>query len=114
MTVTVLPKQVGSVSVANANLTLKAGDEVEIVVKVSRSNDYNDGFDVKLVLPKDVTGISADEVTIPAGQSEVKLILHADEDAAPGPRNNIGIVATAVLQGVTLTHEIKINVVVQK
>jgi hypothetical protein len=111
--VTVLPKQVATLTVANPP-ALKPGTQAELVVKVARQFDYAGDFKVKLVLPTDVKGISADEVTIPAGQNEVKVILRAAADAVPGPRNNISVQATAVLQGVTLTHETKINVTVTK
>ena len=114
VTVTVLPKTVATLSVSNAAPALKPGDQFELVVKVARTNDYTDSFKVKLVLPKDLKGISAEEVTIPAGKNEVVLLLDADEDAIPGPRNNITVQATAVIQGVTLTHETKINVMVTK
>jgi hypothetical protein len=112
--VTVVPKTVATLSVGNAAPSLKAGTQTDVVVKVARMYDYADSFKVKLVLPPEVKGLHAEEVTIPAGQNEVKLVLHADEDAAPGPRNNITVQAVCVLHGQTLTHETKINVTVTK
>ena len=52
--------------------------------------------------------------TIPPGQNEVKLALKAPEGAALGNRANLTIRATAVLSGVTLNHDLKINVNVVK
>jgi hypothetical protein len=112
VTLTVLPRTVANLSVSNAAPALKAGDEFELTVKTARTNDYTGEFKVKLVLPPEAKGISAEEVTIPAGQNEVKLKLKAAADAAPGPRNNLTVQATAVLEGVTLTHETKINVTI--
>jgi hypothetical protein len=112
--VTVVPKQVATLAVSNAAPTIKAGVETELLVKVTRLHDYAGKFTVKLVLPADVKGLETDEVTLEAGQNEVKLLLLADEDAAPGPRNNITVLATCELQGLTLTHETKINVNVTK
>jgi hypothetical protein len=114
VTLTVVPKQVATLTVVPPPAPLKPGTQTELVVKVARQADYNESFKVKLVLPTDVKGISADEVTIPAGQNEVKLILQTAADAAPGPRNNIAVVATAVIHGLTLTHETKINLNVTK
>jgi hypothetical protein len=111
---TVLPKQVATLTVSNPAPALKPGTQAELIVKVARQYDYGDAFNVKLVLPPEAKGLSADEVTIPQGQSEVKLILRVADDAVPGPRNNLTVQATAILQGVTLTHETKINVNVIK
>jgi hypothetical protein len=111
---TVVPKQVGTLTVANPAPSLKAGTQVELIVKVARQFDYNDSFKVKLIMPADVKGISAYEATIPAGQSEVKVIVRAADDAVPGPRNNITVQATAVVEGLTLIHDTKINVTVTK
>ncbi len=111
---TVVPKQVARVTVSNSAPALKPGGEVELVVKVARQFDYAGSFNVKLALPADAKGIGADEVTIAAGQNEAKLVLRADEDAVPGPRNNLVVQVTAVVKGLTLMHEAKINVSVNK
>jgi hypothetical protein len=111
---TVVPKQVATLSIVNPPATMKAGAEVEVTVKVVRTNDYTGDFTVRLLLPPDVKGIEADDVTLPAGQDEVKIILRTEDDAAPGPRNNLTVQAMCELQGMTLTHEAKINVNVTK
>jgi hypothetical protein len=113
--VTVLPKQVAQLSVANANPTVKMGNQVEVVVRVNRLHEYADAFKVKLVLPAGVQGISADDITIPAGQTEAKLLLRVPANAAPGNRPNLTIQAVAMVNGnVPLKHETKINVNVVK
>lgn len=112
---TILPKQVASLSVNNPNPAIKPGAQMELIVTVSRQYDYQGAFQVKLVLPPGTQGISADEVAIPSGQNQAKLILRVAPDAAPGNRANLGVQALAVVQGgVTLTHETKINVNVVK
>jgi hypothetical protein len=113
--VTVVPKQVATVSVNNANPMVKLGGQFELVVRVSRQFDYADTFKVKLILPPNTQGISADEVTIPAGQNEAKLILRVPPDANPGNRANLTVQASAVVNGsLTLNHETKISVNVVK
>jgi hypothetical protein len=115
LTVTVLPNQVASVSVSNANPTLKIGTQTELVVKVTRLHDYAGEFKVQLVLPPNVSGVMADEATIPTGKDEVKVLLKANADAAPGNRQNLVVRATATLDGnLPLIHEAKINVNVIK
>jgi hypothetical protein len=111
--VTVVPKQVATLSVASP-ATLKAGEEIEVQVKVARTYEQAGAFKLKVVFPKEVTGLEADEVTLPASQNEVKIVLRADEDATPGPRNNIAVEATCQLHGVTLTHVAKFNVNIGK
>jgi hypothetical protein len=84
-------------------------------VKLSRLNDYDGPFKLQLVLPPNLKGLGADDVAVPAGQNEAKLVLKAPSDAAPGNRQNLVVRADAVLSGdVTLTHEAKINVNVVK
>ena len=51
MTLTVLPKTVATVTLATRRRTLKAGAQVEVVVKVTRQFDYAGEFKVQLVLP---------------------------------------------------------------
>ena len=112
---TVLPKQVANLTVDNANPTVKLGMDGVLVVKVARQFDYNDPFKVQLILPPGVTGVTADEITIPAGASEAKLTLKVPTNTPPGQKQNITIRAVAVVNGnVTLNHETKINVNVVK
>jgi hypothetical protein len=113
--VTVLPKQVANLTVDNANPTVKLGMDGVVLVRVARLFEYNDPFKVQLVMPPGVTGVTADEITVPAGASEAKLTLRVPANTPPGPRPNITIRALAVVNGnVTLTHETKINVNVVK
>ena len=113
--ITVLPKQVATVSLANAAVTGKPGTQSEVVVKVARQQDYAGEFKVQLVLPANIKGVSADEVTIPAGQNEGKLIVKIAADAAPGNRPDLIVRATAMQNGnVPTPHETKLSVNVVK
>ncbi len=115
VSVTVLPKQVAQLSVSNGNPTIKVGKQAEIVVRVNRQFEYADAFKVKLLLPPGMQGVSAEEVTLPAGQNEVKFVLHVPAGASPGNRPNLTIEATALVNGnVPLKHDAKINVNVVK
>src|SRR5262249_1151551 len=73
LTLTVLPKQVATLSVNNAAPNLKAGTQTELIVKVARQFDYAGEFKVDLVLPPNTPGISADPVVIGPNQNEAKL-----------------------------------------
>lgn len=115
LSVTVVPKVVAELRVSASPVNVKVGGESAVVVRVQRRLNYQGEFTVKLVLPKDVVGVEADEVKIPAGQDEVKLLLRAPEDASPGARNNLVVKATALWNGKTPTvHEVRLNVNVVK
>jgi len=95
---------------ALAGNNLKAGSTGELVLKVERQYDYTGDIKVKFAAPMGVTGITAADVTIPAGKDEVKLMVKAAEDAKPGAVSNATITATAVYGGkYTITHEAKIS-----
>ncbi len=112
---TVLPKQVATLSVDNPNPTIKVGAEGTIVVKVARLFDYADAFKVDLVLPPNIKGVSSDNITIGPGMNEGKMILKIAAGTPPANLQNLTLRAVAVVNGnVTLTHETKINVIIAK
>ncbi len=114
VTLTVLPKQVATLSVDNANPQLKLGAEVVVLVNVARQFEYADTFKVTL-LPENANGVTATDVVIPAGQNQAKLTLKVPANAAGGARANLTIRAVAVVNGnVMLNHDVKINVNVVK
>lgn len=115
LTITVLPKSLAQLSLSSNSMSVKAGGQSEVVVRVQRRFNYDGAFTVKLELPKDVAGVAAAEVVIPPGQNEVKLLLKAPADAKPGNRDNLVVKATALFNGKTPTvHEAKLNVNVVK
>jgi hypothetical protein len=114
--VNVIPTSVAKVTVgtlpANA---IKQGLSGELLIKVDRQYDYAGEFKVKFELPKGMTGVTAQEVTIPAGKDEVKLILKAPIDTKPGAVSNAVITLTAMYGGKhAVTHEAKVNFTVVK
>lgn len=112
---TILPKQVATLSVDNINPTVKVGAETAIAVRVARQFDYADAFKVELILPPNVKGVTADSITIAPGSNEAKMNLRVAAGTPPANLQNLTLRATAVVNGnVTLTHEIKINVNVAK
>ena len=115
VTLTILPKQLATVSIPPANAKVKAGGEVELVVRVNRLNDFTGEFKVQLILPPKMTGIEADEVTIPAGKNEAKLHLEVDDSVSPGNRSNLIVRATAKFNAKTpVSHEAKFTLNVVK
>jgi hypothetical protein len=109
--VMVIPNSVAKVTPGTLmNNTLKIGTPGELVVKVERQYDYAGEIKVKFELPKGVTGVTAPEVTIPAGKDEAKLVLTAAAGTKPGAVSNATITATAMYAGkYTITQEAKVN-----
>jgi hypothetical protein len=67
------------------------------------------------MLPANIQGLSAEEVTIPAGKNEAKLVIKVAANAQAGGRPNLTLKTTALYNGtVPLTQETKINVNVVK
>jgi len=115
VTLTILPKSVATLTVNVPKGNIKLGMQGEVIVKVSRLYDYAGEFKVQLVLPPDLKNVSADEVTIPAGQDEARVIVKVAPEAAPANLSNLTLRATAMLDGgVPAVHEAKINVNIVK
>jgi hypothetical protein len=115
ITITVLPKQLGDVTLSTGNVNLARGKEVELIVRVRRLFDYQGEFKIELVVPENAKGVTAAAVTLSPGQDEAKLLLKADADAATGNRTGLIVRATALFEGKTpTTQEAKLNVNVQK
>jgi len=113
--ITVLPKQVANLSLPNANVTAKIGNQAEVVVKLARMYDYAGEFKVELLLPPNAKGVSADPVTVPAGKDEAKIIVRIAADAAPVNLQNLVVKAMAMVNGnLPTVHEAKVNVNVVK
>jgi hypothetical protein len=114
--VVVIPTTVAKLTAGTLpNNTLKLGSNGELTVKVDRQYDYAGEFKVKFELPKGTTGVTADEVTIPAGKDEVKLVLKPASDAKPGAVQNAVITVTAMYGGKHLiSQEAKVNFNVAK
>jgi hypothetical protein len=113
--VLVIPNTVAKLTPAPLpNNTLKVGTPGELVVKIERQYDYAGEIKVKFELPKGAAGVTAPEVTVPAGKDEAKLTLTADK---AGTIQNATITATAMYAGkyaVTQEAKVSFNVVEDK
>ncbi len=110
----VLPAIVAKVTAAPKG-NLKPGAGGEIAVKVERQGDFAGEFKVKLVLPPNTKGISADEETIKAGMNEIIIPVKVADDAAAGNLQNVVVQATALVEGkVPYIAETKFNITVDK
>lgn len=108
---TVLPTTLGKVTPGQIpNNTLKLGTKAELLVKVDRQFNYDGPYTVKFAPPMGVTGVTAADVTIPAGKAdEAKLTLTAAADAKAGAVSNAVVTVTGRFAGKDVTTETKVN-----
>jgi hypothetical protein len=82
---------------------------------VDRQHDYAGEFKVTVTLPKDAKGVTAKDVTIPAGKDEAKVPVTAAKDTKPGGVQNVVVGVTATVYGkFPVTTETKVNLNVTK
>ena len=114
--ITVIPTSLAKVTAGQfPSNTLKVGTAGELSIKVERQYDFAGEFKVAFVPPAGLTGVTADEVTIPAGQNEAKLLIEADEDAKPGAVTNATIRVVALYDTThVITHEVKVTFTLAK
>jgi hypothetical protein len=108
VTVVVVPKQVGTLSLDKNDPSLNPGGDVTVTLKLARQN-YAGELKVQL-LPENTNGVTAEAVTIGPNQNDAKLTFKAAANAAPGARANLTLRAVAVIEGQTLNHDLKVNV----
>ncbi len=111
--ITVLPTSLAKVSTPQVP-TLKLGMSADVMIKLERQYDYAGEYKVTFVPPQGTSGVSAAEATIPAGQTDGKLVFKAAADAKPGAINGGLIIVTAMHEGKPITHETKVNINVAK
>jgi hypothetical protein len=115
VTLTVVPKTLGTLTVALASPTLKIGTQTQLTVKVARQFGYAGEFKVQVVLPANAKGVTADAGAIAAGSDEVKLVVRAAADAAPVNLANVVVKAVALFNGTAaVEHQAMFNVNVVK
>jgi hypothetical protein len=113
ITLTIIPSTLGSVS-ASAG-ALKIGTSGDLVVKVNRQTGYMGAFQVQVIVPEKVKGVTVPEATIPAGQNEIKVPVMVKADATPGDVPEVVVRATGTYDGKTpIVSETKITLKIVK
>jgi len=92
----------------------KVGADAKVMVKVARQFDYQGEFKVQVVQGPNDKGVTAPDITIPAGKDEAELVLTVAADAAVGNRPNLLVRATAMFNGAEVKHEAKFTLNVTK
>ncbi|MGL4419827.1 MAG: PPC domain-containing protein, partial [Gemmataceae bacterium] len=79
-TLTVLPTSLGKFTAQPAG-NLKLGQSMEVLVKVDRQFDYEGEYPLVIELPKDTSGVTVTNSSIPAGATEARCKLSATKEA---------------------------------
>ena len=97
--VLVVPNALGKFTTGPVpNNRLKIGSNTDLPIKVERLYDFAGAYTVTFVPAKGAVGVTAAEVTIPAGKDEAVLVLKTAADAKPGALAGT-VVVTAVYAG---------------
>ncbi len=83
-------------------MSMKRSSKAEIPIKITRLYGYKDPVEISLLVPDSVKGLSAQKVTIPADQTEAKLVLETSTDV-PLNEQKFNVQALAKLNG----HDLK-------
>jgi hypothetical protein len=111
--VNVVPRSLGKVSAAPATAKVALGKEVDVTVRVARIFETPTSFKVEPIIPANIKGVSAKEVTIEAGENEAKMRFTIAPDAAIGPAA-ITLRFTGTFNEVPVVHETKLTIAITK
>lgn len=110
----ILPAALARITVPQG-LNLKAGESVELPVKVERLFDYAGEFRVAFTPPPEIKGLTAQDVVIPPGQDEARLTLRAEATLPPTAINNALLKVTALFDGdYPVVHETRVSLNIRK
>jgi len=93
---------------------VKVGASIEIPIKVQRRNGAAESVKLTLRLPPGIAGVTAEEVELPADQTDAKLVVQAAADATVGNHANVVVRATTPFNGSETEVHLPIPLNVQK
>ncbi len=99
MTITPAPFEF---QLSTEKVSLKPGNKVELPLKIKRLFGFNDPVNVQFLGVHNIPGINAPMVTIPAGQSDGKLVIETYANTLPGTHSS-AVIASTVYNGQTLS-----------
>jgi hypothetical protein len=91
-------------ALSSPSMSMKKSSKAEVPVKLTRLYGFKDPVEISLVVPDAVKGLSAQKVTIPADQTESKIVLETSTDASV-KEQKVNVLAVAKLNGKELKVE---------
>ena len=93
---------------------VKQGAALEIEVTLNRRNNFEGPATLECVVPPEIKGISADPVTVPAGEKQAKIVIKVADDATEGGHKFVAIRANVEHEGKPVAVDQTITLNVQK
>ena len=112
VTISIAPAPI-TLAATNPVAALKQGEKMEITVTITRLFSYDQPVAISTVLPGGVNGLTIPNVTIPAGQTQIKCTMTAAANATPGS-HQITVRATLKLNNQNLVVDQPVTLNVQK
>jgi hypothetical protein len=106
--------KVAELVIPNPKVSVKQGEEMTLTVQVKRLYNYKGEYQLQLVAPNGVGGISADQVKIPANANEAKIKIKVAKNAKEAAVPNFIIRASAKVENVTFNHDATFELTVTK
>ncbi|MCI0683855.1 MAG: hypothetical protein L0Y71_17250 [Gemmataceae bacterium] len=97
--------RVAELTPAQPQVTVKAGAETPLIVRLNRLYGYKGDFKVQVVLPQGFSSVAVPEVTVPGNANEARLVFKAPPNAKTSAGAKVKIRAVAKVSGATLTSE---------
>jgi hypothetical protein len=115
VSVTVAPKILGKFTALPASAKVSVGKEVEVTVRLVRAYELPLSLKVEAILPPNLNGVTAKDVTIKAGEEEAKLKFVIAPNAPIGQAPTITVRATAMFNDtIPVVHETKVTLAIAK
>lgn len=115
VSVTIVPKILGKLTIAPTNPKLSLGKDVEVTVRFARAYDLPLDLKVEVILPPTIKGVTTKNATIKSGEDEATVVFSAAPNATVGQTPQITVRATAMFNGeVPIVHEAKLTLSVAK
>lgn len=110
----VVYEETAKITLPQPKLEIEAGKEAELVVNLERLYDYQGEYDIQVLTPGGVGGISVQQIKVPGGANEGKLVIKVAANAQPFNRNDFKIRVTSKVSNATLTQEVPFELTVTK
>jgi hypothetical protein len=115
VSLTIVPKQLGKLSVPTTTTKVARGKTVEITVKFARQYDLPLALKVEAILPPNLKGVIVEEANIKENEDETRIVFSVAPNATIGTTPQITIRATAMFNGtVPVVHETKVSLNITK
>lgn len=114
ISLTIIPGPLTIAPKVPAGGAVKQGASLEIEVTLNRRNGFEGPATLECIVPPELRGISAEPVSVPAGENQAKLVIKVANDATEGEHKFVAIRANVEQEGRKLAVDQTITLNVQK